>query len=255
MSCLSLHSMHGHAPARTLGCWQSKAVRRLIRESFDASNNVATALAVYDALTEIASDMQAETFQTTHAYIQGKSGVSVSTIKKHLAIFVELGLVHVSTPIVRAPSTYTLLSLANHERTSANGCPTLANATQSRPLATSEESEKNHKESQNQTSAPVPGPPADEFATDPDLPDRYWEKHLGPEFQCFWDGELGGVVIWTSECWLFDYSDGPRPVPPLSEEVKAKLRDRRIDFCEWSPPRGEFPRRSDFADSQQTKGQ
>ena len=51
-------------------CWQSKAVRRAIREAFDATHNVASALAVYDALTEIASDEESETFATTHAWIQ-----------------------------------------------------------------------------------------------------------------------------------------------------------------------------------------
>lgn len=132
---------NGSARIRTIRdvpfCWQAKASRRLIREAFDATNNVATALAVYDALTEIASDEMFDTFKTTHAWIQRLSGVGVSTIKKHLSVFVELGLLTVSTPTMRAPSTYTLLNVPL-----ANGWRTLANGTKSAALATSEESKK-----------------------------------------------------------------------------------------------------------------
>lgn len=139
-------------------CWQSKSARRAIRAAFDATNNVATALAVYDAITEIASDAQSETFTTTHAWIQQLSGVGISTIKKHLGILSELGLVSITTPSVRAPSTYTLLSIANDCPTLANHCPsianeqlTLANAPQSAPLATSEESQKNLRRTNEET--------------------------------------------------------------------------------------------------------
>lgn len=114
-------------------CWQSKDARCVIRVAFDASNNVASALGVYDALTEIASDEQAETFETTHAWVQGKSGVSVSTIKKHLSRFAELGLLSI-TPRHNAASIYSLLPVGNGW---------LANGGQSGPLATSEESKKN----------------------------------------------------------------------------------------------------------------
>jgi hypothetical protein len=92
-------------------CWQSKAARRAIREAFDTSNNVASALGVYDALTEEASNKKAQTFTTTHAWLQSLSGVSVSTVKKVLAVFVEMKLVHISVPAFRAPSTYTLLPI------------------------------------------------------------------------------------------------------------------------------------------------
>jgi hypothetical protein len=131
-------------------CWQSKAARRRIREAFDATNNVASALSVYDALCEIASDDQSEVFTTTHAWIQRISGVGISTIKKHLAVLSEVGLVTISTPRLRAPSTFVLLPFGN-------GCPTVSqpppNASQPlpnvsqcskfEPLATSEESQKN----------------------------------------------------------------------------------------------------------------
>ena len=113
-------------------CWQSKDVRRRIREAFDASNNVATALAVYDALTEISSDERSETFDTTHAWIQRMSGVGITTIKNHLGVFSELGLLQVSTPSIRAPSTYTLLVPASQPVTIDS------QRRQNRPLARSE---------------------------------------------------------------------------------------------------------------------
>ena len=50
-------------------CWQHKAALRLIRDSFDAAKTVSSAIGVYVALTEIASDEQAEVFVTTHAWI------------------------------------------------------------------------------------------------------------------------------------------------------------------------------------------
>lgn len=139
-------------------CWQSKAARRAIRQAFDATNNVTSALAVYDALTEIASDTGAETFTTTHAWIQRMSGVSVSTIKKHLSVFAELSLITVSTPALRAPSTYVLLSLANGCPTLANDKPALANSSQSGPLATSEERSEENKKNIGGESAPAPLP-------------------------------------------------------------------------------------------------
>jgi hypothetical protein len=126
-------------------CWQSKRARRRIREAFDSTNNVTTALGVYDALCEIASDKQAETFATTHAWIQRISGVGVTTIKKHLAVFSELKLVNVSTPAIRAASTYTLLSISDGHPTSNDSQPTANDSQWAKigGLARSEESQKN----------------------------------------------------------------------------------------------------------------
>jgi hypothetical protein len=129
-------------------CWQNKAARRAIRDAFDDTNNVASALGVYAALTEIASDEQAESFKVAHATLQSRSGVSVSTIKKVLRGLSKLGLVHISTPKYLSLSTYTLLPLVN-------GCLTpLANVAQNEPLATSEESsEEPIEESSEQSPA------------------------------------------------------------------------------------------------------
>jgi hypothetical protein len=66
-------------------------------------------IGTYVALSEIASDRQAETFVTTHAYIALKSGLSPRTIASRLPELAEIGLVEISTPIMKAPSTYKLL--------------------------------------------------------------------------------------------------------------------------------------------------
>jgi len=123
-------------------CWQSKAALRRIREAFDASNNVATALAVYGALCEIASDSGADEFTTTHAWIRQISGASVRTIQGHLKVFAELGLVSVSTARLRAPSRYRLLPFGNDCATLGNGCLAFGNGF-SPPLPTSEEKKEN----------------------------------------------------------------------------------------------------------------
>ncbi len=138
-------------------CWQSKAARRRIREAFDATNNVASALSVYDALCEIASDEGREQFTTTHAWIQRISGVSVSTIKKHLMVLSEVGLISVTTPPLRAPSTYVLLSFASDCPSFANGELALANSSQSGPLATSEERQKKERRTGEDSISPALG--------------------------------------------------------------------------------------------------
>ena len=56
-------------------CWQSKEVLRFIRDCFDATNNIASALAVYVSLTEKASDDQSETFNSRIRDIAAKAGV------------------------------------------------------------------------------------------------------------------------------------------------------------------------------------
>lgn len=98
------------AAARGGWCWQEKAIRRRIREAFDSEKTVPSALAVYDALTEIASDCGAEIFQTTHAHIAVLSGWSVRTVADRCQELAEEGFIKVHTPAVRGPCTYTMVS-------------------------------------------------------------------------------------------------------------------------------------------------
>jgi hypothetical protein len=139
-------------------CWQSKSARRKIRDAFDATNDVASALGVYDALTEIASDEQSETFKTAHAWIARMSGVSARTIQGRLKVFVELGLVAISTPKLREKSTYIMLTLSNGCASTGNQCATFGNESKQVTLPRYEESKKNQRTNRKNHSAAVPAP-------------------------------------------------------------------------------------------------
>lgn len=120
-------------------CWQHKAALRKIRESFDAEKVVASALAVYLALTEIASDEKSETFTTTHAWISQKSGVSPRTVQDRLNGLAEIGIVSISTPALKSPSTYRLLSVPQP-------LPNAPQRTKKAPLPSLEESKNKYLE-------------------------------------------------------------------------------------------------------------
>ncbi|PAW80316.1 MAG: hypothetical protein B9S33_18575 [Pedosphaera sp. Tous-C6FEB] len=102
--------------------WQDKRVLRKIRDSFDSANTIASALGTYTALTVVASDKQVEEFQTTHSWLAGLSGFSERTVRDRMADLARLGFVAVSTPALRAPSTYRLLPFGEGCLTSGNGC-------------------------------------------------------------------------------------------------------------------------------------
>lgn len=123
-------------------CWQNKAALRAIREGFEEEHGVTSALAVYLALTELASDRASETFQTTHAWIAGMTGLAVRTVQNRIKGLAELGLVTVVTPKLRAPSAYTLHPSGNSCRTSGNGCATFGNSGKQGSLPTLEEREE-----------------------------------------------------------------------------------------------------------------
>jgi hypothetical protein len=106
-------------------CWQSKKVLRFIRDCFDETNNVASALAVYLSLTEKASDTQSETFDCRVRDIAARADVSYRTAMNALLRFETLGIISIRRNCIantkeRAPSTYTLLRLGND-------CPRLGN--------------------------------------------------------------------------------------------------------------------------------
>lgn len=132
------------SPVRKIGdgpfCWQPKAALRKIRESFDAEKTVASAIGTYGALTEIASDMQTEIFTTTHGWIAQKSGLSPRTVQARLAGLVEIGLVEISTPILKAPSTYKLLSVPQPLPNDKQPLPSVRQRTKKASLPSLEES-------------------------------------------------------------------------------------------------------------------
>lgn len=146
----------------TAWAWQDKAALRRIREAFDASNDVSSALAAYVALTEIASNEQRDEFTTTHAWIARTSGLSVRTVQSRIKVLAEIGLVEVITPALRAPSTYRLLALGNGCGTSGNGCRAFGNGQKQASLPTLEESqEESVEESKKARGSPRFTPPTD----------------------------------------------------------------------------------------------
>jgi hypothetical protein len=107
-------------------CWQNKGALRLIRDHFDSTNTVASALAVYVSLTEIASDEQSEVFARRVGDIASRAGLSYKTTIKVLHRLEALGLVVTTRNKVagtkeNAPSTYRLVRLGNKCPTSGNG--------------------------------------------------------------------------------------------------------------------------------------
>lgn len=135
-------------------CWQHKVALRKIRESFDAEKAVASAIGVYNALTEIASDEQMEIFTTTHAWIAQKSGLSPRTVHNRLTGLAEIGLVEISTPIMKAPSTYRLLAVTQPLQNDTQPLQSVLQRTKKAPLQSLEESiEESPEESLKKKSA------------------------------------------------------------------------------------------------------
>jgi hypothetical protein len=139
-------SMSIRTQAGTPYCWQAKAVLRKIREACDRTNTVASAVATYVALTEIASDETNDRFTTTHAWIARMSGLGIRTVQARLKELVEIGALAIETPDLRAPSTYHLLAFGNGCVAFGNGCAAFSNGKEHASLPTSEEHQKNRSE-------------------------------------------------------------------------------------------------------------
>jgi hypothetical protein len=100
-------------------CWQNKEARRLIRNKLDGDTHQKIALAVYDALTEIASNETRSTFTASQPHIGDLAGgYEVRSIQRVLPLLRELGVIHYVTPTgkLRGPLTYSILSVATSSR-------------------------------------------------------------------------------------------------------------------------------------------
>ena len=89
-------------------------MRRAIREAFDADGRKCSALSIYDALTEIASNEQSDTFTKSHDYIASFAGLDGKTSKRIMPIFEKMKIVHVrrnGSDGLQTANTYTLLPL------------------------------------------------------------------------------------------------------------------------------------------------
>jgi hypothetical protein len=105
-------------------CWQHKSVLRMITDTFSESDQAASARSLYVAMTELASDNESDTFTATKALIAHKAGLSVSTVQRLLNGFEQLGVVRIergfaerNSGAIRAPNTYTLLSIGHGDST------------------------------------------------------------------------------------------------------------------------------------------
>ena len=95
-------------------CWQSKAALRLIREQVP---DYGSAIAVYVALSVIASDKESPEFQTTHQWIESLCGFGNTTVKLRLKELERIGLVKITTPALKAPCPYHLLTIGDKRLT------------------------------------------------------------------------------------------------------------------------------------------
>jgi hypothetical protein len=134
-------------------CWQDKRVMRKIRECFDKTHTVDSALAVYVAMTEIASDHQADTFTTTHAHISQKCGCSLRTVASRLKELQQVGLISIATPELRAPSTFTLLAVLQPLQDVTQPMQSVLQRTKKRSLQALEESPEESKK--GEAAAPI----------------------------------------------------------------------------------------------------
>jgi hypothetical protein len=146
--CRHAHRQIEQAPF----CWQHKLALRLIRDSCDAEKAVSSTLAVYVALTEIASDEESETFTTTHAWIALKSGLSARTVQDRLNRLSEIGLLEVSTPALKSPSKYRLLSVRQPLQNDKQPSQSVRQSPEQNPLPSSEENNEQRKEELPETS-------------------------------------------------------------------------------------------------------
>ena len=89
--------------------WQDKISLRRIREQIP---DYGSALAVYVALTVVASDKESDEFQTTQEWVAQLSGFDARTVRRRLPDLERIGVVKITTPPLRVPSTYRLLRSA-----------------------------------------------------------------------------------------------------------------------------------------------
>ncbi|GEM_PF-2286940 len=89
--------------------WSSKRTLERIRNC-SAVKHYSTALAVYNALTWIASDEGRNVFTVEQETIGRRCGFNARTVRRSLPQLEAAGVVHISKPGVRSAATYTLLS-------------------------------------------------------------------------------------------------------------------------------------------------
>ena len=130
-------------------CYQVKSVVRRIRDLSETTHDVSSALALYLALTEAASDEGAPTFTRRVAELATLAGLRYRKSEILLARFEQAGLIGVQRNFMlgtqsRLPSTYTLFALGIENATSLTECSTLrTERNQSVPIEEEQRNKRN----------------------------------------------------------------------------------------------------------------
>jgi hypothetical protein len=107
----SVKSLRSRTPEPPF-CWQCKEALRRIREHLDGDSLLPFALLAYVALSENASDKNADEFTTLQSRLARLAGgISTRTLRRVLPILRELGVIDYTTPRLRGPVTFRLLSV------------------------------------------------------------------------------------------------------------------------------------------------
>jgi hypothetical protein len=93
-------------------CWLSKDALRKIEEHLDGDGILPFAILVYLALSRNASDRGTEEFTTLQSHLARLAGnISTRTVRRALPVLREIGVIDYTTPKLRGPITFTLLSV------------------------------------------------------------------------------------------------------------------------------------------------
>lgn len=159
-----------------------KAARDRIREKFDGQETCATALAVFDALCEIANDKGACEFVVDQPWLAGRSGCSLRTLRSRLHELRDYGVIAMIVPPLRGPATFRIIGIeslppfGNGSLTLGDNCRTFGKDACRASLPTTEEDPKNGHEQQLKLEATAVSPRAKRAAAPP--PDDEWIASL-----------------------------------------------------------------------------
>jgi hypothetical protein len=104
-------------------CWQAKTTLRYIREQLDGDPALPSALGVYLALCENASDRGTDEFETLQGHLAKLAGgMSTRTVQRVLPVLREIGVIDYVTPKLRGAITYRLLDVVSNRPDDTTPC-------------------------------------------------------------------------------------------------------------------------------------
>ena len=214
-------------------CWQEKATLRRIRDVFGST--ATSAVAVYVALTEIASDAQSESFTRSIGEIAARARVSYRTASAILNGFEALKLLDVKRNTIegtklQAPNTYTL----------GNYCLPLGNGRQRPSLPrknkSPEKSEKNDDEKRVRETAAPSSTPLDSSSSISILNLEDAKKHpYWRQFKAYCERKGGLPTLKGFKTWLqkqppIKPKSQPNGAPKTSPRYQAALKASQAQF-------------------------